>query len=362
MRKEYHFLNTGLENAWAKGTYDPVGFPKTKLGRSITELHRFYLENDPDGSGDDQMNPEVLEYWRSQGVRKELFDEARTEEQMRFSILSPMEQTEGERFPLVYCLHGGGENNFGAEFYGFGHLTGMGQCITVCPSASGHGNPRVEREFLRILDFLKEKEYPVDYERVYVFGFSGGEGATQRLAMLHPDKIACIAPTPGPNSFRGPSYAELQSHYVENFDLMMPIVCIGGTEDGGDYWPLNTEECASAFNFYMEHVAKIRDYKPLTQKEMLELTETTDDAVKRKLGLDLHETWGGPFEDSYILLGDYKNINGDNIARFGQILGMPHIQAPKQIDLIWSFMVQFRRNLETGELIYRKTPVGGANR
>lgn len=198
MGKKFHYIALGPENAWAKGTFDPDKYYNSEIGRATTKMRKIFNEHKGE-----QMHPEVIQYWREQGVHKEVFDEDKEEEMMMYSVLTPLEMEEGEKLPLVYCLHGGGEDIFSAEVYGYGHLTGMGQCITVCPTASTHGNPMVESEFLRILQFLKDRDYPIDETRVYVVGFSGGEGACQRLAMLHADKIAGIGPTPGPNSFRG---------------------------------------------------------------------------------------------------------------------------------------------------------------
>ncbi|MGM9521685.1 MAG: hypothetical protein ACI3VB_04320 [Oscillospiraceae bacterium] len=350
------FHPAGYESAYAKGTFDPEKYYSSRVGKSTLEMRRIFDEYQGD-----QMNPAVLQYWEEKGVKKELFDADKLAEQKLFSLLTPLKLEKGHKYPLIYCLHGGGEDNFSAEVYGYGLLTGMGNCITVCPSASCHGNPNVEREFIRVLDFLKENKYPVDFTRVYVVGFSGGEGATQRLAMMHADKIAGIGPTPGPNSFRGVSIQQLQAEYDKKFGLEMPMICLGGSEDGGDMWPLNTEDCVKALNFYMTHVAKAPGYKPMDLAKTMELTKTGSDTVSRLFGMEFDQTWIHHYLDTHIYFGEYFGKDGNLIARFGSILGMPHIQCPEQAMLIWSFLRQFSRNLETGELIRNPMVVGGAN-
>ncbi|MGM9537774.1 MAG: hypothetical protein ACI3VN_05530 [Candidatus Onthomonas sp.] len=353
----YHFIATGPENAWATGKFDPRKYYNSEIGRATAEMRRIYDEHKFE-----QLHPDVLRYWEERGVKKEVFDIDKEAEQMMYSVLTPLEPEPGKQYPLVYCLHGGGENIFSAEVYGYGLLTGYDQCITVCPTASTHGNPMVESEFLRILKFLEDNAYPVDFSRVYVVGFSGGEGAAQRLAMLFPNRIAGIGPTPGPNSFRGVSLPVLQEEYAEKFGLDMPIICIGGDLDGGDMWPLNTDQCVSSYNFYMEKVAKLKDFEPLTLQKTYEIAADDEDTVQRLFGMKFDATWIQPVYDTFLYMAESYNGAGVPMARFGCFLGMPHTQCPMQAELIWSYLSQFSRNLETGELIFTKTAVGGANK
>ncbi|MDO4331365.1 MAG: hypothetical protein Q4C58_01630 [Eubacteriales bacterium] len=355
MKEKYHAV--GPEAGYAKGTFDPAAYENSALGRTTAEMRGIY-----DQYKGDQMNPAVLAYWKEKGVKKEVFDADKEAEQMMFSVLTPLKTEKDHKYPLIYCLHGGGEDIFSAEVYGYGLLTGMGNCITVCPTASTHGNPMVEAEFIRILGFLKEHAYPVDFTRVYVVGFSGGEGATQRLAMLHADKIAGIGPTPGPNSFRGVSLPILQAGYNEKFGLDMPMICLGGSEDGGDMWPLNTQQCVNSFNFCMQNVVKAKNYKQLTLDETCRIARTSPNTVSRLFGLEFDESWINKLEDTYIYFGDFYNEKGWPMARFGSIIGMPHIQCPEQAMLIWSFLRQFSRDLKTGALRFDKAEVGGANK
>lgn len=348
---------TGPENAWANGKFDPKKYFASELGQATNELRYIYNQHKFE-----QMHPDVIRYWEAHGVKKEVFDEDKEAEEMMYSVLTPLHPEEGKLYPLVYCLHGGGENIFSAEVYGYAHLTGQGQCITVCPTASTHGNPMVESEFLRILQFLKDREYPVDFSRVYAVGFSGGEGATQRLAMMFPKMIAGIGPTPGPNSFRGVSLPILQAEYQEKYGYDMPIICVGGNLDGGDMWPLNTEQCISSYNFYMQNVAKLHNFKPLTLEESYEICRNDEDAVQRTFGLRFDATWVQPVYDTYVNFGESYNDAGVPMARFACFLGMPHTQCPMQAAYIWCYLSQFSRNTETGELIFTKRAVGGANK
>lgn len=355
MKEIYHAV--GPEAGWAKGTFDPEKYFNSEIGQSTKEMRRIYDEHKGD-----QLHPEVIRYWKKKGVKKEVFDVDKEAEQKMFSVLTPATLEEGHTYPLIYSLHGGGEDIFSAEVYGYGLLTGMGNCITVCPTASTHGNPMVESEFIRILQFLKDQSYPVDYSRVYVVGFSGGEGATQRLAMLHADKIAGIGPTPGPNSFRGVSLPLLQAEYNEKFGLDMPIICLGGSEDGGDMWPLNTEQCVDSYNFYMKNVAKLMSFKPLTLKKACDLAANDKNTVQRLFGMVFDETWIIPAYDTYLYFGESYNEKGIPMARFGSFIGMPHTQCPMQAMLIWSYLRQFSRNLDNGELNFTKAAIGGANK
>lgn len=142
----------------------------------------------------------------------------------------------------------------------------------------------------------------------------------------------------------------------------MPIICIGGDQDGGDMWPLNTEQCISSYNFYMHNVAKLKNFHPMTLEESYEIAEKDEDVVQRKFGLRFDATWVQPVYDTFIFMSESYNEAGVPMARFGCFHGMPHTQCPEQAMMIWSYLSQFRRDLETGELIFTKTAVGGANK
>lgn len=355
MLEKYNAI--GPQNGYAKGTFDPEKYEVSELGQSSKEMRTIY--NQYRG---EPLNPKVLEYWRTLGVKKELFDRDKEAKQKMFSVLTPTKMRKEHKYPLIYCLHGGGEDAFSAEFYGYGLLTGSDSCISVYPTASLHGNVMVESEFVRILDFLKEKKYPIDFTRVYVVGFSGGEGAVQRLAMLHADEIAGIGPTPGPNSFRGVSLPILQANYNNKFGIEMPMICLGGSEDGGDMWPLDTEDCVQAFNFFMVNVAKASNHKQLTVKKCKEIAKSSENTVNRLFGLEFDNTWISKVYDTYAYFGEFNGKNGYAIVRIGSFQGMPHTQCPMQAMLIWSFLRQFSRDLKTRKITFNKATVGGANK
>jgi len=95
------------------------------------------------------------------------------------------------RWPLVVAFHGaGGDENFLFELAGDGYLERLAResgALVVCPSTT---------DFARggaALDALLTElaaDYPLDPERVFLFGHSMGSGAVANLCRARPDAIA----------------------------------------------------------------------------------------------------------------------------------------------------------------------------
>ena len=338
--------------AFANGTFDPKVFRKSEYGRNALDMQKIAVEHKGD-----PMNPEVLKYWEEKGAKKELY-EAGTDTE--WSVFTPLDMDRTKKYPLIYCSHGGGDDIFIAETYGYNELVKPMQVICVYPQNGDRGNGRIETEFPRILDELEAKGYPIDRSRVYAVGFSAGSVASLRLAMSHPDKVAGICPVPGPNSFRGGILSKNLPTYKEKFGLRVPLICMGGTADGGDAWPLDEEVYFNNFNLWMKNVAGIESFKPMTLKKSQELRANSEDSVKRFFGLDFDKTWIEYFEGTFWYCGEFLDDDGKSIAQFVAVEGMPHMHCKNEAKEIYGYLKQFSRNLETGELVFQNENINHA--
>jgi hypothetical protein len=341
----------GTKSAWARPGFDQQAFDASRVGRAIAQMKDIYNRHPDDG-----MHPEVLRHWASRGVRKELFD-ANTDG--RYSVFTPLDFDSAQRYPLVYASHGGLEPINRAETNGWAELSGREHVIVVYPWNGGPSNDLVQSEFVRILDALLAKGYPVDLGRVYAVGYSAGSDATGVLACVYPDWLAGVSPSPGGNLFaKGRWYADPES-YAKNEPFRLPVVCVAGTMDGGDVYPLATQEHLDNFSIWMTCVAKVRDFEPLTLACSRALVKAGDDLAKRVFGFPFHRTFRFEREGLEWVGGDFFGADETVVARFVAGVGLPHAETATHSALVWDFLRHFSRDQETGASRYAPVALDG---
>lgn len=340
----------GSTFAWAVPGFDQAEFDSSIAGRNIARMQEIYYRYP-----DDELHPEVLAHWERQGVRKELFD---ADTDGKYSVFSPLELDDSSRYAVLYLSHGGQQPINLCETNGFPALVGGQKFICICPWNLGPSNDGVETEFPRILDAVS-RNYPIDESRIYAAGYSAGSDATGVLACAYPDILAAVSPDPGGNLFaKGRWYTDPDS-YARNQPFRLPLICVGGTMDGGDRYPLTEPEHLANFNIWMKHIAKVAGYEPITMAESRALVEGSEDAVKRAFGFDFHRSFSAAMEGLDWLFGDFLGTDGVPVARFVTGVGLPHAQTAYHAPIIWDFLRHFSRNRETGASQYSPVALDG---
>lgn len=302
---------------------------------------------------EDEMADGVLKYWAENGVKKELFD---AQGEGKYAVFTPLDLDVRKKYALVYLNHAGMTPINQYETCGFPMLAGKEKFICVCPWNGGPSNDQVETEFPRILDALKERGFPIDWERVYVAGFSAGSDATGVLTWAYADRIAAISPSPGANMFLKGRWYETPDAW--NGSHPMPMICVAGTMDGGDRYPLDTQEGIDNYNIWMKQIVKVPDYEALTLEASQALGSQSDDPAKQTFGMDFHNTYTLHMEGRRWYVGEYRS-EGVAYARFIMGDGIPHTQTKYHAPLIWDFLKHFRRDTRTGETVYMPVVIDG---
>jgi len=215
---------TGAQFELYRDTLMDLGNPDFDLERYLSDDYaaaqterldrRFRFTPDP-------MGEECLEYYRSIGLKKEMFD---TENFFtRWVMITPLELEEGRKYPLIMIFHGGMNTIETEEFSdGFTDNAAAEGYMLMYPQ-----DTRPE-SVLKIFERVK-KEYPVDTERVYVTGFSQGGYMARELVAKCPELFAAYAPTGNdlyrPFDFFNRPYTEEQRvHLKETFVPFLQIV------------------------------------------------------------------------------------------------------------------------------------------
>jgi hypothetical protein len=344
----------GPKFAWATPDFDQEKFEASEAGRNIAQMQEIFNKYP-----DDEMHSEVVKYWRDHGVKKELFDADVDNGEGKYAVFTPIDMDCGKKYALVYDSHGGMSPINRYETSGFPMLAGCEKIIVVCPWNRGPSNDEVETEFPRIIGEILKKGYPLDEERIYATGYSAGSDATGVLACAWPEMIAAVSPNPGGNLFAKGRWYLNEGSYAKNLALRMPIICVGGTLDGGDRYPFSEEEHFKNFNIWMQFIAKVSGYKKMSLAKSKELVEHSPDPAKKAFGLDFHNTFVTHIEGIDWFAGEYYGDGGYPVARFITGSGLPHAQTKYHAPIIWDFIKHFRRDRKTGGSIYTPVVIDG---
>lgn len=337
-----------VHNNMACEGFDMEAYVNTKLAEGVINNMYYFLNYT------DQMDPDVVSYWESMGVKKELHDA--DDEKRNWASYTPLsayeEENKDRKYPVVFVLHGNNNPIWIAETWGFAQYGAEQEYITVIPWAD-NGDAIVE-EFGRILEELEEN-YPIDTSRIYVSGFSKGARSSQEVAVAYPDTVAAIA---AGGQFLNGSEAEFGNYTAEQVEGLrekkMPILQYSGTFDSSKVYPMSiegkgatVEEKITGFNQWIP-AAGIDDYT-LTLEDSLALAND-EDIVKQKLGIDCETTEVVTLDTDYYI-GSFQDDEGVTTLEFIAVEGEPHWPSQYMASFAWDFFEQFSRDTETGELI-----------
>lgn len=249
------------------------------------------------------------------------------------AVQEAMSSGSDEKFPLVLCIHGGGDHPiYETESMGWAQLAIDQNVIVVSPNAAGAD------QFVQLIDYMAAK-YPVDLSRVYVTGFSRGARQTLAVSHAYPERFAASAPI---SCVSGPFFTDLIAalpNYA--YDLDLPI-CFGG--QGMETESTNND------NQYVWFEAV---------KEIYAIDEITP--YEGDLDYTKYPYWGFPVEDNQrnatpsghaIWQGYLYDADGIPLVCAMHTEDLTHAHFPSYAQYIWGYFSMFSRDTATGALIY----------
>ena len=330
----YNFVNSAWGEQTAKNFYTYITYAK------------------------DPMNPNLVAYWKRQGLLKESYrdlsseTETDTEQESpdengiigNYFVYSPIrpEADPNTKYPCIIVNHGGNEPAFQAESFGYCQIAAREGIILIMAENNDAEN------LYQILEKVKQ-EYPVDETRIYGAGSSKGSANTMIFSAEYPNLLAAITTLDVP-----PKY--LTEEETENYQAVkegkLPLFDLAGLADKMLAYPMNTnaKNNISLWNTLMT-VTNHEDYC-LTDEE-------TSDLAQNSLNVIEHLT-GGRFESTRIeyptnnevFINDFTNENGITDLRIVVVENRGHIPSGYDAEYSWDFMKHFSRDTETGESIY----------
>lgn len=337
-----------MNQAMNRGMFDTEWLIHTKGGKKMTEgillEYKFQTVNDPG----------YAEYWDAMGLKLDI----KETQGRRWLMYAPKQQLEtGEKLPLVLAMqevYAGNEHlavTAASYFYEYMELAAQGECMVLFFALEDPDSNDL------LADIAREamEDYPVDRSRVYVTGHSHDGWFARHFAFRHPDMIAALAtmgnhiglPDPAVvgNRIMGVSDEEIAQY--AKFD--MPTINVNGACERFSQYPETEEEQVRWAMDWQRRLKAHRCAAPSVE-EILAVRSSENKAI-RALGVSADQGQTCFFDGVEHYVADIQNTDGKYHLRIASSENMPHTVTPCMVNLAWSYIRRFARNLETGEVI-----------
>lgn len=326
----------------------------------------------------DEMDPKLVAYYQSIGLRKELNEPG--DYYTKWSCYTPLSlykpESKGRKYPFLFINHGATMPIHWEECSGFLPLCAKHEFIAV--AAQNHNQDNL----LRILAIVKKK-YPVDESRIYSQGYSQGGFQTSIVTLKNPGLFA--GSFPGGNGVFYPK-AIISDENVEKlrrFD--MPVILVNGQQEG--VFPLyaspapGTPAAARTAPMFQNspdptlrgmsamfndpsmpadpidrnvYLLNRRLYsarcRKVSKEEVLAAKNSSDEVV-RAHGIPYDHTEVREIYGVKHFIGDFRNDQGKNLLRFISVDNAPHWPPCTMPALQWEFISKYGRDPRSKELI-----------
>ena len=329
--------------------------------------------------------PEVLSYWEERGLIKRLHD---TEQiSTKWASYLPKSYVDnpasGRTYPLLFVMHGSGNPIYLAETYGYTSIAAREELIVIIPEDETAEN--IDRLFA-----YARANYPVDWTRVYMVGYSLGGFMTSRHAMRWPERFAAVG-SGGMLFANGPSAPHVQAGKLWPGEDITPemvrraaryripaCICMGEQEVLG-LLPVTRDEPVNQWAEHLSEEEKKRtDGRSVQKKEdRIDLSgrnkiqsinnwriangcPSIDEVTVRKLAAStaniVEEKIGFPFEKTSVVtrenrshfVGDSISEDGETYFRIIALAKSPHWPSQALAELTWEFISRFAVDPLTG--------------
>lgn len=391
------------------GNMDIDRFLDSEYGAEFTKLLsvRFRYEDDAMGEG-------ALAYYRSIGLKKEMYDSE--DYYTRWVIFTPLTvlepENEGKQYPLVISQHGGGSSIETDEFStGFAQIAAEKEFFLLIAQNTNWDS--INAILNRVLE-----NYPVDPGRVYMSGLSQGGSQTNTCLFRMPQRFAAVAPNSCDFIRTSDNYDVpfTREEYQRVADTVVPVIYTTGANDASYYVPLNQWQPRKGWdgklgdpetykpaardnekdptwihdpakgyrdaarkkivrepNWWMCHPMRpdpdtdVREWavnrvnlrlsllgcKTLDMKRCLAFEDQKEDAFHHLLGIYGDKETVVEYHGCRHYILNSFNTEGVNTFRMVVVENFPHWQSVMMAKLSWEFFRQFRRD-PNGQLIQKE--------
>lgn len=241
--------------------------------------------------------------------------------------------------PLLLCNHGGGDDaRVFVEEFGLLELAEKERIALIAPDHQRIASVRGPA-LTAAVKYMLEKYPALDASRVYATGYSMGGGATYVVGYYEPTLFAAVAPFAG-------SATSMPEENAKNFDgVELPIVFSISAFD-----PAGRRLEALEGNINEAEQGMVSTWAAINGKELPAFDFETYPLFGQKADKTVLDTVNDEFRCTTWYL---NNKNNEPRVAFIYVEDMIHALYPEYADMLWSFVRQYARNTETGEIVYR---------
>ena len=260
-----------------------------------------------------------------------------------------LSKKEDSSVPLVILLHGNtNDNRIQAETSGWIEKASQEGFACVAPEWQADSYRFSKDKYTRLyeegtmalINFLVKKYPQLDASRVYLTGISAGAKRAEEWGIKNSKKIAAVEATAGRE--RNDIIKSAKENKQDG--VYVPLYVVGGTEDTIVTFPIQKDHVV---NNEQTPYHSILAYCHIND---IEIPEYPDLALNKYYGLALDNQGTYTYNHHQVYAGTLSNDTGVMLKAV-TIEPYAHWNCKDMVDDIWDFFKNYKRDLETGELI-----------
>ena len=273
-----------------------------------------------------------------------------------------IEKSEDKSVALIVALHGNqNDPRLEGDSTGWPELAAKENFIVVAPEwqekdinyfkCDGLGGEGV----MKLIEDLKVKYPQIDPSRIYLTGLSIGGAETFLLGAQYSNIFAAVAGVSGVNVFAD-QVTDLANNYTGG---EIPLLYMCGDHDFFQMIPVDGSSKYGTQYLYGKQVwdedrnthifSSIQAYQKMNGLKVSEM----DMSANEFYGIALDNQRWIKLGEKDMLTGTLSNENGI-IIELAALKNVAHWNYKPESEYIWNFFKNYRRNTETGELIFNK--------
>jgi|GEM_PF-3195659 len=319
----------------------------------------------------ESMNPALVAYWKDHGLTKVYEAGAPDSIDDDYYVYYPngADKEKSAKYPLVILFHGGGEAASQVETFGFCPIAAKEKFFMLAAETFGPRENRVGN-----MDSIVSKilaSYPmIDVSRIYAVGSSMGGSSASLYAFTHTTTVAAAGVMDQPvslNTVANNPASEQQEKDIEKNG--MPVVFVGGLADmyglnnirTKDYFYSHEGSSPNSINThwadYVSGFNRLMKAYGVAGKDFIDITSRQANS-DRPGALEVTYYTGYPFDKSIISSEYGVKIYRNTFTNQERLLSIivenrPHMPSGYDAQMIWEFISQWKRDIETGKSVKR---------
>lgn len=319
-----HFSAYQIMKGNGDDTFDIDAFINSKQGELT--MNRVKYELTLIGNGQ-WAGEEMVNYWKSQGVIETTHDADDPTHEWITYVPKYMyaEENADKTYPVVFALHGNGNDLFTSQNLGFVHICYDNGFIVVTPEAENSDAAYMAENLPVFLDKLEAEGCPIDRTRVYVGGMSKGGGSTLTIGAEMSDTVAAIAP------------------HSSAFGLDVDV----SKTNGMPVWLQIGESDMHQLPMSQEVINNLNTW--LKMNNCPTKAAATDSNM---IGITADKVYTQKLDGTTYTFAEFYNTDGVKTMVVVGIEGLPHWVSYSYPQLAWDFMKQY--SIVNGKRVYTK--------